>query len=112
MSEGDRIVFKVGSGGSGGVENQDGLNGSATVVGDNDIVFLAGEGGKTATDTDKNNLKGGRGGYSSYINEEDNIQSNIKTGIEIKSKTTPITYTIKPPKNTFKAQNGQREGEQ
>ena len=62
MSEGDRIVFKVGSGGSGGIENQDGLNGSATVVGDNDIVFLAGEGGKTATDTDKNNLKGGRGG--------------------------------------------------
>ena len=79
MSEGDRIVFKVGSGGSGGIENQDGLNGSATVVGDNDIVFLAGEGGKTATDTDKNNLKGGRGGYTSYINEEDNIQSNIQT---------------------------------
>ena len=110
VSEGDRIVFKVGSGGSGGVENQDGLNGSATVVGDNDIVFLAGEGGKTATDTDKNNLKGGRGGYTSYINEEDNIQSNIQTGIKLKSKTPPITYTINPPNNSFKGQNGTRGG--
>ena len=110
VSEGDRIVFKVGSGGSGGIENQDGLNGSATVVGDNDIVFLAGEGGKTATDTDKNNLKGGRGGYSSYINEEDNIQSNIQTGIKLKSKTPPITYTINPPNNSFKGQNGTRGG--
>ena len=110
VSEGDRIVFKVGSGGSGGIENQDGLNGSATVVGDNDIVFLAGEGGKTATDTDKNNLKGGRGGYSSYINEEDNIQSNIQTGIKLKSKTPPIAYTINPPNNSFKGQNGTRGG--
>ena len=110
VSEGDRIVFKVGSGGSGGIENQDGLNGSATVVGDNDIVFLAGEGGKTATDTDKNNLKGGRGGYTSYINEEDNIQSNIQTGIKLKSKTPPITYTINPPNNSFKGQNGTRGG--
>ena len=110
VKEGDRIVFKVGSGGSGGVENQDGLNGSATVVGDNDIVFLAGEGGKTATDTDKNNLKGGRGGYTSYINEEDNIQSNIQTGIKLKSKTPPITYTINPPNNSFKGQNGTRGG--
>ena len=110
VSEGDRIVFKVGSGGSGGIENQDGLNGSATVVGDNDIVFLAGEGGKTATESDKNNLKGGRGGYTSYINEEDNIQSNIQTGIKLKSKTPPITYTINPPNNSFKGQNGTRGG--
>ena len=110
VKEGDRIVFKVGSGGSGGLENQDGLNGTATIVGDNDIVFLAGEGGKTATESDKNNLKGGRGGYTSYINEEDNIQSNIQTGIKLKSKTPPITYTINPPNNSFKGQNGTRGG--
>ena len=64
VAEGDRIVFKVGSGGTGGVEGQDGLNGSATVIGDNDIVFLGGEGGKVATESDKSLLRGGRGGNS------------------------------------------------
>ena len=109
VKEGDRIVFKVGSGGSGGVSSQDGLNGSATVVGDNEIVFMAGEGGKTSTNDDKNNLRGGRGGYSSYINEEDIVQSNVTSGIKIKN-TTNTTYTFKPSNNSFKGQNGKRGG--
>ena len=109
VKEGDRVVFKVGSGGSGGVSSQDGLNGSATVVGDNEIVFMAGEGGKTSTNDDKNNLRGGRGGYSSYINEEDIVQSNVTSGIKIKN-TTNTTYTFKPSNNSFKGQNGKRGG--
>ena len=109
VKEGDRVVFKIGSGGSGGVSSQDGLNGSATVVGDNEIVFMAGEGGKTSTNDDKNNLRGGRGGYSSYVNEEDTIQSNITSGIKIKN-TTNTTYTFKPSNNSFKGQNGKRGG--
>ena len=109
VSEGDRIVFKVGSGGTGGVAGQDGLNGSATVIGDNDIVFLAGEGGKVATESDKSSLKGGRGGYSGYINENDSIES-VVSGIKLKSKNPPITYSINPSNGSFKGEDGRRGG--
>ena len=104
----DKIVFKVGSGGTGGVASQDGLNGSATVIGDNDIVFLAGEGGKTATNDDKNNVRGGRGGNTSYINEDDEYE-NVASGIKIKnSSTTSLTYL--PNDGSFKGENGKRGG--
>ena len=108
VAEGDRIVFKVGSGGTGGVEGQDGLNGSATVIGDNDIVFLGGEGGKVATESDKSSLRGGRGGSSGCVNEEDNIQS-ITSGIKIKNSTT-TKYSITPSNGSFKGQAGRRGG--
>ena len=108
VAEGDRIVFKVGSGGTGGVEGQDGLNGSATVIGDNDIVFLGGEGGKVATESDKSSLIGGRGGSSGCVNEEDNIQS-ITSGIKIKNSTT-TKYSITPSNGSFKGQAGRRGG--
>ena len=108
VAEGDRIVFKVGSGGTGGVEGQDGLNGSATVIGDNDIVFLGGEGGKVATESDKSLLRGGRGGNSGCVNEEDNIQS-ITSGIKIKNSTT-VKYSITPSNGSFKGQAGRRGG--
>ena len=104
----DKIVFKVGSGGTGGVASQDGLNGSATVVGDNDIVFLAGEGGKTATNDDKNNIRGGRGGNTSYINEDDEYE-NVASGVKIKNTST-TTYTYKPNNSSFKGENGKRGG--
>ena len=104
----DKIVFKVGSGGTGGVASQDGLNGSATVIGDNDIVFLAGEGGKTATNDDKNNVRGGRGGNTSYINEDDEYE-NVASGIKIKNpSTTSLTYL--PNDGSFKGENGKRGG--
>ena len=108
VAEGDRIVFKVGSGGTGGVEGQDGLNGSATVIGDNDIVFLGGEGGKVATESDKSSLIGGRGGSSGCVNEEDNIQS-VTSGIKIKNSTT-TKYSITPSNGSFKGQAGRRGG--
>ena len=108
VAEGDRIVFKVGSGGTGGVEGQDGLNGSATVIGDNDIVFLGGEGGKVATESDKSLLRGGRGGNSGCVNEEDNIQS-ITSGIKIKNSTT-VKYSITPSNGSFKGEDGRRGG--
>ena len=108
VKEGDRIVFKVGSGGTGGVASQDGTNGSATVVGDNDIVFLAGEGGKTATNDDKNNLKGGRGGSTSCINENNDIQTTT-LGVKIKNTTT-TKYSYMPSNSSFKGQNGKRGG--
>ena len=108
VAEGDRIVFKVGSGGTGGVEGQDGLNGSATVIGDNDIVFLGGEGGKVATESDKSSLRGGRGGSSGCVNEEDNIQS-VTSGIKIKNSTT-AKYSITPSNGSFKGQAGRRGG--
>lgn len=104
----DKIVFKVGSGGTGGVASQDGLNGSATVIGDNDIVFLAGEGGKTATNDDKNNIRGGRGGNTSYINEDDEYE-NVASGVKIKNTST-TTYTYKPNNSSFKGENGKRGG--
>ena len=104
----DKIVFKVGSGGTGGVASQDGLNGSATVVGDNEIVFLAGEGGKTATNDDKNNVRGGRGGNTSYINEDDEYE-NVASGVKIKNTST-TTYTYKPNNSSFKGENGKRGG--
>ena len=104
----DKIVFKVGSGGTGGVASQDGLNGSATVIGENDIVFLAGEGGKTATNDDKNNIRGGRGGNTSYINEDDEYE-NVASGVKIKNTST-TTYTYKPNNSSFKGENGKRGG--
>ena len=109
VKEGARVVFIVGSGGSGGVEGQDGLNGSATIVGDKDIVFMAGEGGKVASESDKASLIGGRGGYSGYINEDDNVQS-VSSGIKLKSMTPAIEYTFNPAGGSFKGQAGRRGG--
>ena len=123
VSEGTRVVFEVGSGGSGGAPGQDGLNGTPTIIGDNEIVFLAGEGGKTVTQEQKDNLsncigtttnsdtviscvnnssykpQGGRSGIITVDNE-------IKTttlGLLI-TNTNNTSYTV--PSSTFKGKDG------
>ena len=57
VKEGDRIVLEVGSGGSGGAIGQDGINGTPSIVGNNEIVFLAGQGGKAVTQTQKDGVR-------------------------------------------------------
>ena len=123
VSEGTRVVFEVGSGGSGGAPGQDGLNGTPTIIEDNKIIFLAGEGGKTATQNQKDNLsncigtttnsdtviscvnnssykpQGGRSGIITVDNE-------IKTttlGLLI-TNTNNTSYTV--PSSTFKGKDG------
>ena len=109
VNEGDRIIITVGSGGQGGSAGQNGFNGSASVIGDNDIVFFGGEGGKIPTSTEKTSLIGGRGGNSGYINETGATESTT-SGMKIKSKTPATTYTITPTGGSFKGQNGKRGG--
>ena len=57
VREGDRIVLEVGSGGSGGAIGQDGINGTPSIVGNNEIIFLAGQGGKAVTQTQKDGVR-------------------------------------------------------
>ena len=57
VKEGDRIVLEVGSGGSGGAIGQDGINGTPSIVGNNEIIFLAGQGGKAVTQTQKDGVR-------------------------------------------------------
>ena len=56
VTEGTRIVFEIGYGGSGGVSGQDGTNGTPTTIQNTDIIFLAGQGAKAVTQAQKNNL--------------------------------------------------------
>lgn len=108
VDEGSRIVFIVGSGGSGGTISQNGFNGAATIIGDNDIVFLAGEGGKIATESDKALSQGGQGGKAGYINENGDEESTT-SGIKLKTPSS-IEYTYTPTDGSFKGQNGKRGG--
>ena len=108
VTEGDRVVIKIGSGGSGANPHTDGVNGEATVVGDNDIVFYGGQGGKTATDAQKSALQGGSGGQSAYIDENDSLKS-VSSGITFKD-SSKIGYTISS--SSFKGQNGRQGGMQ
>lgn len=57
VDEGDTVAIEIGSGGLGGSAGQNGLNGTTTIVGDNDVVFFAGEGGKAPTQEQKEELK-------------------------------------------------------
>ena len=65
-------------------------------------------GGKTATNDDKNNVRGGRGGITSYINEDDEYE-NVASGVKIKNTST-TSFTFKPNDNSFKGQDGKRGG--
>lgn len=108
VNEGSSVIVKIGSGGSGGDTGRDGLNGEATTIDNDAIVIMGGEGGKTANESDITAYKGGRGGYSSYINEKDNTES-VATGVKVKNNST-TTFTIAPSNNSFKGENGKRGG--
>ena len=125
VKEGDRIVFEIGSGGSGGISGQNGTNGMPTIIGDNNVIFLAGEGGHSATDTQKNNLSGcigsttnsttiancmnnsnykGTPGLSGVVSIENQIVTST-TGLIIKD-TSNVSYTVNPPQTGFRGNNG------
>ena len=106
VEEGSRVVVKIGAGGSGAAAGGDGVNGEATIVGDNHIVFLGGQGGKVATQSQKNSLLGGSGGNSGYINQDGNNTSN-SLGLVIKSGVD-VGYTISS--SSFKGQKGRNGG--
>ncbi len=108
VDEGSRIVFIVGTGGAGGDARKDGTNGTATIIGNNDIIFLAGEGGKTATETDITASQGGKGGNAGYIDQNGNTEI-VLSGIKTKTPTS-IEYTYTPTDGSFKGQNGKRGG--
>ena len=123
VSEGDRIVIEVGSGGSGGVENQDGLNGTPTIVGDNEIIFLAGEGGKAVTQNQKDSIRScvqnasSNSQIANCLNNSSYKPQGVRSGIitvdnEIKTTTLGLlitntnntSYTV--PSSTFKGKDG------
>ena len=123
VSEGDRIVIEVGSGGSGGAPGQDGLSGTPTIVGDNEIIFLAGEGGKAVTQNQKDSIRScvqnassnsqiasclnnssykPQGGRSGIITVDNEIKTTT-LGLLI-TNTNNTSYTV--PSSTFKGKDG------
>ena len=81
VQEGSRIVFEVGSGGSGGSQGQDGANGTPTVIGSNDLIFLAGHGGYSITQSQKNSLSNCIG-----TNEDSTVIGNCIDNANYKAK--------------------------
>ena len=109
VQEGSKVALKVGYGGAGGSAEQDGFSGTVSVVGRNsDIIFMAGQGGKVATDADKLALRGGAGGQSGCIDENGNVNTSVSKGIKLNNSST--TYTINPPSGAFKGGVGGRGG--
>ncbi len=123
VKEGDRIVLEVGSGGSGGSAGQNGSNGTPTIVGKNEIIFLAGEGGKTVTQEQKDNIRDcvqnaasnsaissclnnaswkPQGGRSAVVSTDNQIQTT-SLGLLI-SNTSNTTFNFTP--TTFKGEDG------
>ena len=125
VTEGSRVVVKIGAGGSGGVAGQDGTNGEPTIVGDNKILFLGGQGATAVTQTQKNNLSNcigtstnqytilgcidnasykSTGGQSGVVGDEDAIKSTT-SGLIISSDTTSnVDYSIQ--NTSYKGQAG------
>ena len=103
VTEGDRLVLKVGAGGAGGVSGQNGTNGEATVIGDNDIVIFGGEGGNIGSGTTAGT--GGRSGYVNHNGEE----KNVTLGLQLSSDMTSRVNYIKSV-TTFKGQAGKKGG--
>ncbi len=81
VQEGSRIVFEVGSGGSGGSQGQDGANGTPTVIGSNELIFLAGHGGYSITQSQKNSLSNCIG-----TNEDSTVIGNCIDNANYKAK--------------------------
>ena len=81
VQEGSRLVFEVGAGGSGGSQGQDGANGTPTVIGSNDLIFLAGHGGYAITQTQKNSLSSCIG-----TNEDSSVIGNCIDNANYKAK--------------------------
>lgn len=67
VTSGQKIVFTVGKGGSGGSASQSGSDGGATVFGKNEIVFEGGKGGKISSESQTALLQGGLGGAGGYL---------------------------------------------
>ena len=107
VTEGSRLVVKIGAGGSGGVSGQNGTDGEATVIGDNDIIFLGGEGGKIGSGTSS-----GNGGTSGTIKPKD-VQTNrtYQYGLGFSSTAKNlISYTKTPTSTGFVGQTGKKGG--
>ena len=123
VQEGSRLVIKIGAGGSGGGVGQDGTNGEPTIVGDNKILFLGGQGARAITQTQKNNLSScigsttnsttiqncinntsykSTGGQSGVINDNDTAQSTT-LGLVINDSSN-TSYTVSS--TSFKGQAG------
>ncbi len=81
VQEGSRLVFEVGAGGSGGSQGQDGANGTPTVIGSNDLIFLAGHGGYAITQSQKNSLSSCIG-----TNEDSSVIGNCIDNTNYKAK--------------------------
>ncbi len=122
IQEGTRLVFQIGAGGTGGLAGQNGTNGQPTTISGNKIIFLGGEGGKTVTSAQKNNLSScigtttnsttikncinnssykAQGGKSSYVSTDSALVNN-STGL-ITNDSGKISYTIS---TSFKGNNG------
>ena len=106
VNESDRIVIKVGMGGSGGVSGQVGADGEATVIGDNHIIFKGGQGGRVGS-----GLNGGIGGDTAIIIPNDINSSNYSSAVagllihtDVNSK---VDYT---KKESFIGQKGKQGG--
>lgn len=125
VTEGTRVVVKIGAGGSGGVAGQNGTNGEPTIVGGDEIVFLGGEKGYVATTqkkTDLSNCIGNSantttiancinnssykavGGQSGVINDNDTVQSTTLGIVYGSGVTSKIKYTSSS--GSFKGQAG------
>ncbi len=126
VKEGSRIVFEVGAGGAGGAAAQDGANGMPTVIGDEEIIFLAGEGAKAVTQTQKDSLNScigtnisstaiancidntnykSKGGLGSYITTEYKSYSGSNAlGLDV--NTSNVSYTVANTK--YKGDDGKQ----
>lgn len=105
VTEGSKVHIKVGYGGTGGTAGQDGFNGTASVVGNNDVVFYGGEGGKTATDQYITaRLPRSLGGSSANIDENGRVIQSGSIGVRLNSAKT--SYTFSPVPASFLGQDG------
>ncbi len=105
VTEGSKVHIKVGYGGTGGTAGQDGFNGTASVVGNNDVVFYGGEGGKTATDQYITaQVPRSLGGSSANIDENGRVIQSGSIGVRLNSAKT--SYTFSPVPASFLGQDG------
>ena len=104
VTEGDRLVVKIGAGGSGGVAGQTGTNGEATTIGDNDVIFLGGEGGKVGSGTTTG--AGGNSGTVKPLDVQTDRSYQYGLGFSPTAKTK-VSYT---KAESFIGQKGKNGG--
>ena len=108
VTEGARLVVKIGSGGSGGVAGQNGSNGEATVIGDNEIVFFGGEGGKVASSSLTTGGVGGSGGRPGIVNQNDALETHALGIKSTGALASGLKYT--KTESDFKGRQGKTGG--